>query len=166
MINSIADEGESLIMHVMEDVEKIIKVTGMKPSMITIQVAEAWKWELYLRILSIINEGITNYGDVMRMLVKGSSSAGGSDTIATYAKSKPEMVKRMIESILSTPPESRLRRASIGVLDEVRVLCDAIPLLEEEYNCRVEVMVEDSSSSSNSVAKKSALPYRPAIYIR
>ncbi len=166
MINSIADEGESLIMHVMEDVEKIIKVTGMKPSMITIQVAEAWKWELYLRILSIINEGITNYGDVMRMLVKGSSSAGGSDTIATYAKSKPEMVKRMIESILSTPPESRLRRASIGVLDEVRVLSDAIPLLEEEYNCRVEVMVEDSSSSSNSVAKKSALPYRPAIYIR
>lgn len=165
MINSTVDEGESLIMHVMEDVEKIIKVTGMKPSRITIQVAEAWKWELYLRILSIINDGVTNYGDVMRMLVKGSSS-GGSDSIATYAKSKPEMVKRMIESILSTPPESRLSRASIGVLDEVRVLSDAIPLLEKEYNCRVEVMVEDSSSSSSSiVAKKSALPYRPAIYI-
>ncbi|MEM3034851.1 MAG: leucine--tRNA ligase [Candidatus Nitrosocaldus sp.] len=173
MINNIVDEGESLIMNVIEDVEKIIKVTSMKPSKITIHVAGAWKWELYLRILGIVNEGVTKYGDVMRMLVKsiGSRSGSGSDhhhddnnnddAVAGYAKSKPEIVKRMMDSILSTPPESRLRRASIGMLDEVRVLCDAIPLLEKEYNCKVEVMVEDNSSS----AKKVALPYKPAIYI-
>ncbi|MFN4336298.1 MAG: leucine--tRNA ligase [Candidatus Nitrosocaldus sp.] len=181
MINSIADESESLIMDVMEDVEKIIKVTNIKPNRITVYVADELKWELYLRVLRIVNEGVAKYGDVMRMLVKstgsGSESGGqvynndndngndksysNGDVIASYVKSKPEIVKRMMDSILSTPPESRLRRTSIGALDEVRVLSDAIPLLEKEYNCKVEVMVEDSSTKM----KKIALPYKPAIYI-
>ncbi|MEM4386458.1 MAG: leucine--tRNA ligase [Candidatus Nitrosocaldus sp.] len=168
MIDYTVEEGEYLIMGVMEDVEKIIKVTTMKPSKITIYVAEGWKWELYLRILRIINEGITKYSDVMRMLVRGTSSgsglgsdADGSDMVK-YAKDNPDIVRKMMESILSTPPESRSSRAGIGVLDEVRVLNDAIPLLEKEYNCKVEVMVEDSLAKTK---KKVALPYKPAIYL-
>lgn len=177
MIDSIADEGESLIMDVMEDVEKIIKVTNIKPNRITIYVADKMKWALYLSILRMINEGITKYGDVMRILLKGTGSGSepgkphhnseGNDDgnnsddngIASYVKSRPEVVRRIMDSILSTPPESRLRRASIGVLDEVKVLSDAIPLIEKEHSSKVDVMVEDSS------VKKVALPYKPAIYI-
>lgn len=159
LINDAIDEGESLIMHVMDDVDRIIKVTGMKPRRMTVYVAGRLKWELYLSMLRMVNAGTTNYGELMRMLVKGGGSV--SEAVAGYAKSKPELVRRMLESILSTPPDSRQRRATIGVLDEAGVLSDAIPLLEREYGSRMEVVLEDGGVEM----KKVAIPYRPAIYM-
>jgi len=153
MINLIAYEGESLIRNTLNDIMNIVKVTKTKPEKVIIYTAEEWKWSTYLNILGLVTKGITNYTDIIRSILT-------DEHHTNRIKENMSMVKKMIDSILSDTPASRIRKLSIGMLDEVSILKDAKGLLEQELHASILVSKEDEYSK-----KKGALPYKPAIYL-
>ncbi len=154
MINPIAYEGELLIKNTLDDIMNIVKVTKMKPSKVIIYTADEWKWSIYLNILELVTKGVTNYSDIIRNILKDENAN------TKKIKENMSMVKKMIDGILSDTPASRLRKLSIGMLDEVSILNDAKVLLEQELHASILVSREDIYSK-----KKGALPYKPAVYL-
>ena len=157
MIDPYAHESEALIRSTLDDIMNIIKVTGIKPRSIAIITAGEWKWSIYRLILGFVTRGVTNHSNIIREIIN----------IDSRVKSNINMVKRMIESILSETPAARSRRLNIGTIDESSILDDAKGLLEEELQSTIAINSEDDDiiNMKRYTKNKDALPYKPAIYI-
>ena len=172
-----AEESEELIMNLIFDIQKIIKVTKISPTKIVIYTAAYWKQKVYQKVLaSVLSEGNANFGVVMKQLIK-------DPEIASKSKSDPNLVRKMMEDILSTPLESKNRRLKMGSeFNEVSPINDAKSLITfEAGNGHTQIIVfsEDSdavgyiTSDNDNLQKrhdpktkaKLARPYKPAIYI-
>lgn len=170
----IAEESEHLIMNLISDIQKIIKVTKITPTKIIIYTAARWKKKIYQKILaSMLLENKTNFGDIMKQLVKDSDTA-------SKAKNDPVLIRKMIEDILSDPIEARNRRLKLAAdFDEIFPLNDAKRLLSlESGNPQALIIIcsgeerQSEENGDNSPTKhdpkskaKFARPFKPAIYI-
>lgn len=153
-----ADEAEILITNLVADIQNIIKVTKIKPSKIFIYTAAEWKWIVYRKILDAIIEGKTNFGEIMKLLV--------SDPKTSNAKQSPDMVKRIIEDVLSDSLDSRHRKAELGSIDELKIFDDAKSLFVKEFAAEIAVYNEDDAGKIDPKNKaKMARPCKPAVYI-
>jgi leucyl-tRNA synthetase len=89
--------------------------------------------------------------------------------VKDLVKHNPDLVKKMMDDILSESLEVRQRRMKIDSFNELIPLQDAISLLISEIgNDQLEVSIycEDSSDKYDPKQKsKFARPYKPAIYI-
>jgi leucyl-tRNA synthetase len=89
--------------------------------------------------------------------------------VKDFVKHNPDLVKKMIDDILSESLEVRQRRMKIDSFNELIPLQDAISLLISEIgNDQLEVSIfcEDNSDKYDPKQKsKFARPYKPAIYI-
>ena len=120
-------------------------------------------------------ENKTNFGDIMKQLVKDSETT-------SKAKNDPVLIRKMIEDILSDPIEARNRRLKLAAdFDEIFPLNDAKRLLSlESGNPQAQIIIcsgeerrgEEENDDDNSPAKhdpkskaKFARPFKPAIYI-
>jgi len=157
-VNYEADESEILIMNLLADAQNIIKVTKIKPKKIFIYTASEWKWDVYKKILDAVTSGKTNFGEIMKMLV--------SDPETVRVKQSPDMVKKIIEDILSDPLDSRQRKVKIGILKEAIVFNDAKGLFTKEFDAEIAIYSEDDDNKIDPKNKaKMARPYKPALYI-
>src|SRR5205085_11526005 len=120
-------------------------------------------------------ESKTNFGDIMKQLVKDSETA-------SKAKNDPVLIRKMIEDILSDPIEARNRRLKLAAdFDEIFPLNDAKRLLSlESGNPQALIIIcsgketpsEEENGDNSSPTKhdpkskaKFARPFKPAIYI-
>jgi leucyl-tRNA synthetase len=163
-IDIVAEESEQLIMNLIFDLQKIVKVTRINPKKIIFYTAARWKLKVYNKILSsVFLESNPNFGDVMKQLIK--------DPETTKAKNDSNMVRKMIEDILSDPIEARNRRLRFENFDERLPIEDARNLLSlESGNEHAEILVysEDDTDQSEYDPKhkaKFARPFKPAIYL-
>ncbi|MFQ5920664.1 MAG: leucine--tRNA ligase [Nitrososphaerales archaeon] len=155
-----ADESETLISNLLEDAQKIIRVTKIRPSRIFIYIASGWKWEIYGKVLSMVQHGKRTFGEVMKMF------ASEGDENAGRAKQSPEMVKRMVDDILSDPVDSRERKVAIQTLDESSVFEDSKSLLAKELGAEILIFKEDDEHKRDPKNKaRVARPYKPALYM-
>ena len=103
----VAEESEELIMNLISDLQKIVKVTSITPTKIVIYTSARWKLQIYQKILAtMLLESKTNFGDIMKQLVKDRETA-------TKAKTNPNLIRKIIEDILSSPIEARNRRLKL-----------------------------------------------------
>ena len=163
-IDIVAEESEQLIMNLIFDLQKIVKVTRINPKKIIFYTAARWKLKVYNKILSsVFLESNPNFGDIMKQLIK--------DPETTKAKNDSNMVRKMIEDILSDPIETRNRRLRFENFDEKLPIEDARNLLSlESGNEHPEILVysEDDTDQSEYDPKhkaKFARPFKPAIYL-
>lgn len=157
-IDYTVDESEVLIMNLMADIQNIIKVTKIKPNKIFIYTAAEWKWNVYRKILNAIIEGKTNFGEIMKLLI--------SDSNTNNVKQSPDMVKRIIEDILSERLDSRDRKIKLALINESKVFDDARSLLIKEFMGEITIYNEDDIEKIDPKNKaKIARPYKPALYI-
>ncbi len=157
-IDYTVDESEVLIMNLMADIQNIIKVTKIKPNKIFIYTAAEWKWNVYRKILNVIIEGKTNFGEIMKLLI--------SDSNTNNVKQSPDMVKRIIEDILSERLDSRDRKIKLVLINESKVFDDARSLLIKEFTSEITIYNEDDIEKIDPKNKaKIARPYKPALYI-
>jgi leucyl-tRNA synthetase len=163
-IDIVAEESEQLIMNLIFDLQKIVKVTRINPKKIIFYTAARWKLKVYNKILSsVFLESNPNFGDIMKQLIK--------DPETTKAKNDSNMVRKMIEDILSDPIEARNRRLRFENFDERLPIEDARNLLSlESGNEHAEILVysEDDTDQSEYDPKhkaKFARPFKPAIYL-
>src|SRR5205807_5342430 len=111
--------------------------TKITPTKIVIYTAARWKQRIYQQILVImLLESKTNFGDIMRQLVKDSETA-------SKAKNDPILIRKMIEDILSDPIEARNRRLKLAAdFDEIFPINDAKRLLSlESGNAQAQIIV-------------------------
>jgi leucyl-tRNA synthetase len=158
----IAEESEQLIINLISDLQNILRVTKISPTKIIIYTSAQWKQEIYQKILGyILLENKTNFGDIMKQLVKDPETA--------KAKNDPKLIRNMIDDILSDPIEARNRRLKLTVFDEIFPLNDAKKLLSiESGNAQAEIIVhsEDEIQKYDPREKsKYSRPFKPAIYI-
>jgi leucyl-tRNA synthetase len=158
-----AEDNERLIQDTIVDIHKITKVTKMIPKMIAIYTASSMKYILYKKILNRIqSQSTANFGVLMKEFVN-------DNEIKDFVKQNPDLVKKIIDDILSESVEVRRRRTKIDSFDELIPLQDARSLLISEFgNDQVEVNIfsEDSSDKYDPKQKsKYARPFKPAIFI-
>ena len=89
--------------------------------------------------------------------------------VKDLVKRNPDLVKKMINDILSESVEARERRMKIDSFDEAIPLQDGISLLGNEIgndHLEVNIYSEDNNNKYDPQHKsKFARPYKPAIYI-
>jgi leucyl-tRNA synthetase len=168
----VAEESEQVIMNLIFDIQKIIKVTKVTPTKIVIYISSLWKRQIYQKILrSILLENKSNFSDLMKELVSSPETAAKS-------KGNPNLIKKMIEDILSDSIETRKRRLRLeGNFDETLPLADAQGLFSlESGNRQAQIIInreEVTESVNHDLSKrhdpkskaKFARPFKPAIYI-
>ena len=168
----VAEESEQIIMNLALDIQKIVKVTKVTPKNIVIYTSSQWKRHIYRKILaSVLLENKTNFSDLMKELVNNPDTAAKS-------KSNPNLIRKMVEDILSDSIETRNRRLKLkDDFDEKFPLYDANRLLSlESGNPQAQVIIyceevteDDDTNLSKKYDPKSkakfARPFKPAIYI-
>jgi leucyl-tRNA synthetase len=167
----VAEESEHVIMNLTVDIQKIVKVTKVTPTRIFVYTSSRWKQQIYQKILaSILLENKTNFSHLMKELVNN------PDTAAT-SKSNPNLIRKMVEDILSVSIETRKRRLKLEDFDEILPLSDAKGLLSlESGNPQAQIIVyreEVTEGADYDLSKKHdpkskakfARPFKPAIYI-
>jgi leucyl-tRNA synthetase len=168
----VAEESEQIIMNLALDIQKIVKVTKVTPKNIVIYTSSQWKRHIYRKILaSVLLENKTNFSDLMKELVNNPDTA-------TKSKSNPNLIRKMVEDILSDSIETRNRRLKLkDDFDEKFPLYDANRLLSlESGNPQAQVIIyceEVAEGDDTNLSKKYdpkskakfARPFKPAIYI-
>ena len=158
-----SEDNERLIQSIIFDIQKITKVTKMVPKKISIYTASSIKCTLYRKILDRIQRQATpNFGQIMKEFVN-------DNEVKDLVKRNPDLVKKIIDDILSESMNVRERRMKINSFDEKIPLEDGKSLLVSEVgNNQLELYIysEDNNDKYDPKQKsKFARPYKPAIYI-
>jgi leucyl-tRNA synthetase len=158
-----SEDNERLIQDIILDIQKITKVTKIDPKRIMIYTSSTIKCILYKKLLERIqSQSTANFGLFMKEFVNDSE-------VKDFVKHNPDLVKKMIDDILSESLEVRQRRMKIDSFNELIPLQDAISLLISEIGndqLEVSILCEDNSNKYDPKQKsKFARPYKPAIYI-
>jgi leucyl-tRNA synthetase len=158
-----SEDNERLIQDIILDIQKITKVTKIVPKRIMIYTSSTIKCILYKKLLDRIqSQSTANFGLFMKEFVNDSE-------VKDFVKHNPDLVKKMIDDILSESLEVRQRRMKIDSFNELIPLQDAISLLISEIGndqLEVSILCEDNSNKYDPKQKsKFARPYKPAIYI-
>lgn len=162
-ITLISEDNERIIQSIIFDIQKITKVTKIVPKKISIYTASNIKCTLYRKILDRIQRQTTpNFGQIMKEFVN-------DDQVKDLVKRNPDLVKKIIDDILSESVDVRERRMKIDSFDEIIPLDDGKSLLVSEVgNNKLEVNIyseDDNDKYDPKQKSKFARPYKPAIYI-
>jgi len=154
-----AEELEQSIRDSLDDVQKIVKVTGIKPTKISFYTATSWKWKIYLRALELSKEEKLDIGTLIRDAFK-------DDEMKARAKEVPAFARIIVEDVTKTPAAIAERRLVMGQINESNLIEDASSFFGQEFGCEVTVANESDPWIEDPANRaKRSKPYRPAIYV-
>jgi leucyl-tRNA synthetase len=136
------EKAEEMIIAVLDDVEQIIKISGIKPKRITLYIADDWKFRVYKKVLAGKSMSINE-------ITKEIMASG------EYGKATIGFIQSLYKKINELQPV-------ISRSQQFRIFEEAKPLIEKGFNCSVEI--QDASKSDN-VKAKQATPQKPGIFI-
>lgn len=157
---SMVDEGaevmEEYLKGLLADGAEIIKVTGLVPSKIYLYTSPEWKWEVYLKLISLL-EGGADPKALIREAMK-------DPAIRQRGGEAAKFIAHMSQCAVSMPTEQRKRLLSVKV-DELAFLTSNLGFIESCFKCPVEVQPSASPSYDPKKRAGTAAPMRPAIYV-
>lgn len=140
---------EELLIRTVEDIESIMRLIQLKPEVINICVAPAWKKIVFSRIVRASDRNMA----LKELMSDEEMRARGKDAVDA-AKQCTQLVHRL-------PPEVSRMQAEAPV-DEMALFTEAKAFLEQEFGIEVRVLDSDSCQHQKSGL---ALPFKPAIII-
>jgi len=151
---------ERMIQTIMEDIQKITRVTGISPAKIHFYTADGWKWKIYLKALELAKREQLDVGTLIKEAFKDAEMKVRSKAVPGYAR-------QIVDDVIKLPDTEAELRLKMGQLNEVNILMDAVSFIEGENGCEVAVSAE-SDPWTEDPAKRAhrAKPYRPAIYVQ
>ena len=154
-----SEQIEKIVQEMVEDIQKITKVTGIKPEKIHFYTADGWKWKIYLRALELAREKRLDVGTLIRDAFKDEEMKARSRIV-------PAFVRDIVDDVIKLPDEELELRHNMGQLNEVSILQDCERFIEGEFDCEVSIAAESDPwiEDPNKRAER-AKPYRPAIYV-
>lgn len=167
-VNNITEENESMILNLLEDLNKILKVTkNTNTQKLFIYLASENKKTLYNKVIDlVINTKSKNFGVIMKKLLSDSSIA---EEQKIFIKSNPDLIKKINEDIVSLSPIELERRAGLDAFDESIPLKDAFSLISSDFNIPIENIKIFYENDLDIIDPKNksrfSRPYKPALYI-
>jgi leucyl-tRNA synthetase len=156
LISETAEVMEEYLKEVVADGGEIAKVTGLVPSKIFFYTCPDWKWEIYLKLLSLL-EGGSDPKTLIREAMKDPATRSRGGDAAKFIAS-------ISQCAISMPSDQRKRLMSVKV-DEMGFLRSNLDFLEAYFKCPVEVQPSGSPSYDPKKRAGMAAPMRPAIYL-
>ncbi len=142
-----AERAEGLVMQTRDDIEQVLKITGMVPKKLHLYVSEDWK----------------------RKLRKIAFESKRFDLAIKAAMADPEMkarggeVSKVLQSFIKNISE--IGGEVLSGSDEMGALKGATGYLGGEFECSVVVSFEKDAPEAHSRKAKGAMPMKPAIFI-
>ncbi|MBY8981786.1 MAG: leucine--tRNA ligase [Candidatus Lokiarchaeota archaeon] len=115
---------------------------------ITVIIADEWKFDFYSNLISLIEE-TKNQGEIMKKIMK-------NDSLKAHSKFINQTTAKILKNIGKYPKQI------IGVIDELNLFIEIIPIIKKRFKCEVEVLVEKESNLKKAYQ---SLPGRPALVI-
>ncbi len=143
LVNERLEMREALVAKVIEDIEKIAHLTGMKPKKATVIIADEWKRKAYW----IAREERSFEGTMRRCMAE--------PELKPFAADLAKFARQIGKNIFALPP-------ILESDDESEALSDASDFIAEQLGFPVEVVQEAGSKHPKA---KSAMPGKPAIVL-
>ncbi|MDD1776308.1 MAG: leucine--tRNA ligase [Candidatus Methanomethylicus sp.] len=157
LMDDVAEIGETMVENLVSDTNEIIKVTGIVPTKICYYTSQLWKWEAYIKTISILEAG-TDPKQLIREAMK-------DPLVRTKGGDAAKFISSASQCIVTMPKEGRQRLLKSQRIDEYAVLNSALPFLSKYFKCPVEIYLGDSPSFDPKKKSSQATPLRPAIYV-
>jgi len=138
-------KAEEVLIKTMEDIEEIIKVTGIRPSKIYIYLAPDWKWDVVDIAMQLEKEGQLNMKNLMNEVKK----------LNVNMKEASQYAAKLIQE---------MRKEKFIRIDEKTYFEGAKEFLEKEFNASFYIC-KDGECPDPANKRKYAMPYKPAIYM-
>ncbi len=159
LVDIIAEEKENFIINLIADVLNILKATKISPKRVWIYTAASWKWQVYLKILERALSGEVKISDVMRDFV-------ANKELKPHMKDIANLVPRIIKMLTKLSIDQKTNIVKTNIMNEKRVVEEAISFLKDRFNAEVSVYTEDDTNRYDPKNRAGiALPRQPAIYI-
>ncbi|RLG26328.1 leucine--tRNA ligase [Methanosarcinales archaeon] len=157
LIDDSAERAEEYLQKALEDVEEILRVTGITPQKIIIYTTPQWKKTIHRIAVELKLTDTLEMKNVMSEAMKDSE-------VKKHRKEAPKYVQKIITELKNTTKEiAKLQRAKPIIEEEI--LSDARGFLEKELNCKIEIQSADKPDYDPQQKSRHAEPMRPAIYI-
>jgi leucyl-tRNA synthetase len=154
-----AEEQENFIVDLIGDTLNILKATKIAPKRVCVYTAAAWKWRVYLKILSKAVAGEVKMNEVMKELVADAE-------LKPRMKEVAGVVPRVIKVMMKLSGERKANLLKIGAVNEKEIVQGAVGFLEERFNAEVDVYSEEDAGRYDPKQRAGlALPGQPAIFI-
>jgi leucyl-tRNA synthetase len=151
---------ESYLEHVLEDVEKILRVTKVeKPKRICLYVAQDWKWQAYHICMGRARGGRVDFGGLLRAVEKELG-------LRLHAADLAKFLQQAVQELRGIPGEE-LETLETTEIDELRVLLEAADFIRKQLGVQ-EVRVfraDDPARYDPQDRARLAVPLRPAIFV-
>ncbi len=150
---------ESLLESAIRDIQRILDLTKITPSQITLYVASSDKLVAYRAMLGAAQKGGADLSSIMRMLGESEQTAG--------IRRNADYVKRALVDILSTTSRDKKVRLDAAELDEATLYSSALAgLVRDKFGVGLTVYSESDPEIADPKNKaKAARPFKPAILI-
>ncbi len=159
MIDSQVEELEKHIIELHSDTQNIINTTRIESSRIIYYTASDWKWNVYLTILEHASQGRVVSDNLIREVMKDALVRKEGDKAVKMIRAIWEVVRKMPDDMIKL-------RLQIGKADERELIISAIEFYQKEFNAKIDVYTEDDLEKYDPTGRsKTAIPYRPAIYL-
>ena len=156
-IDESAEAAERYLRAVIDDVREILKVTGLTPKRIVVYAAPSWKARAYARIASMAGSQGLDIGGAMKALMADPELRDRGGEVQSF-------VKRVVPDLSRLGAEDLRTRTQ--PLDERGFLAEAGRFLIEELKAPVEVLDAEAPGIPDPKGRaRSAIPWRPAIYV-
>ncbi len=144
LINKNVQKAEEIIQGLVDDINEIKKILGVKPEKIHVYVSPDWKWEIFDIAKRI---GKPDIGKIMREAIKQDLHDNKKEVADFVKKITREMTKIKY----------------VGKIDEYSIIKESLEFLSREANAEVIVYREPTYDPEGK--SRNAVPYKPAIYI-
>ncbi len=159
LVRADAEELETVIRDSLEDVKKIIQVTGIFPSRVHFYTAAGWKWKVYLKALELQEFGRLEIGTLIQESFK-------DEELRARRTEVPKFARILVEDVKRSPADMVSLRRSMEVVNESTLLQDASGFFANEFGCEVSISSESDPWIEDPEKRAGrAKPYRPAIYV-
>ncbi len=157
LIDIDAQLAEELVAKTLEDMDEILKVIKLKPTTIYLYSTPKWKKYVFMKALSMNDQGNLDVGLLIKELMKESEMKKYGKIIPKYAQKVVSEIKGMSDEKISFLLKSNL--------NETEVLNLATDFFEKETGCQVYVYNGDSPEYDPKNKAGNSTYLKPAIYV-
>jgi leucyl-tRNA synthetase len=155
-----AEDSESYLRDVVDDINEIIKVIKIKPSKLIIYTCSSWKYKMRELAVGLLVDNKLEMSALMQQAMAESE-------IKQQGKAAPGFAQKLITDLNKVRMADNKVKEGLAIkVNERDYLSLAKPFLENNFGCEVQIYSADDSSAADPGNKmKAAVPLRPAIYI-
>ena len=150
---------EGYVTGLLEDMQRIKKMTDIDPDRIILYTASDWKWDVLKKLIKMAEtgDGRINPGDAIKSLMQ-------DPEMRKRGKAVPKLIGRLSKQVVKMGEEEK-RRYEI-LRDERDLLISLAGFLSDEMGSEVRVFSQDDPERDDPMGKaKGSQPLKPAIFM-